>query len=89
MEDFFASGRAVDVVLAVLLFEALWLKLRGSSWRDILPALVPAVLMMIALRAGLTGMPWPYVSLPLAAAFPIHIYDLKRRGMLRKDNPHS
>jgi hypothetical protein len=82
VEEFFSSGRAVDVVLAVLIAEGLWLKSRRRNWADILPALIPAVLMMIALRAGITGMAWPYISLPLAFAFPVHLYDLKRRGML-------
>ncbi len=85
MEAFFTSGRAVDVVLAVLVAEALWLKWRGQSWADILPALVPAVMMMVALRAALTGMAWPYISIPLAAAFPVHLYDLRRRSMLGKN----
>jgi hypothetical protein len=82
MDQFFASGRAVDVVLLVLLVEGLWLKARSNRWVDILSALLPAVLMMLALRAALTGMAWPFVSLPLALAFPVHIYDLRRRGML-------
>lgn len=81
MEEFFTSGRAVDVVFAVLFAEALWLKIQRNSWADILAALLPAVLMMIALRAALTGLSWPYISLPLAAAFPVHLYDLSRRGM--------
>jgi hypothetical protein len=81
MEDFFASGRAVDVVLAVLAIEALWLKWRGRSSIAIAAALIPAVLMMIALRAALTNMPWPFISIPLALAFPVHIYDLKRRKL--------
>ena len=81
MEEFFASGRAVDFVLAVLAIEAIWLKFRGNMWADIIPALLPAVLMMLALRAALTGMAWPFVSVPLALAFPVHIYDLKRRKM--------
>ena len=81
MEEFFASGRAVDVVVAVLAIEAIWLKFRGNMWADIIPALLPAVLMMLALRAALTGMAWPFVSVPLALAFPVHIYDLKRRKM--------
>lgn len=83
MDEFFASGHAVDVVLLVLLVEAIWLKLRGGSWTDIVAALMPAVLMMIALRAALTGMAWPFISIPLALAFPVHIYDLKRRAMLK------
>ena len=81
MDEFFASGRAVDLVLAVLFVEAIWLKLRGNIWADILPTLLPAVLMMVALRAALTGMPWAFISLPLAFAFPVHLYDLRRRKM--------
>lgn len=82
MDEFFASGRAIDVVLVVLLLEAMWLKWRGNLWVDIGPALSPAVLMMIALRAALTGMSWPFISISLALAFPVHLYDLKRRRML-------
>jgi hypothetical protein len=82
MEQFFTSGRAIDVVLVVLLAEAIWLKLRGNGWTDIIPALLPAVLMMMALRAALTGMAWPFVSAPLALAFPVHLYDLRRRKMV-------
>jgi hypothetical protein len=83
LSEFFATGRAVDVVLLVLALEAIWLKLRGSPWLDIFSILMPAALMMIALRAALTGMPWPYVSLPLALAFPVHLYDLRRRSRER------
>jgi hypothetical protein len=82
MAEFFASGRAVDVVLLVLAVEAIWLRWRANGWADIWPALLPAVLMMIALRAALTGMAWPFVSIPLALAFPVHLYDLRRRNML-------
>jgi hypothetical protein len=82
VDQFFSSGRAVDVVLLVLLVEAFWLRARGQHWADVLPALLPAVLMMLALRAALTGMAWPFVSLPLALAFPVHLYDLRRRGMI-------
>lgn len=81
MDAFFSSGQAVDVVLLVLAIEAIWLKSRGQSWADIAPALLPAVLMMLGLRAALTGMAWPFISLPLALAFPVHLYDLRRRGM--------
>lgn len=87
MGEFFASGRAVDVVLVVLAVEAVWLKLRGNGWAEILPALLPAVLMMIALRSALTGMAWPFVSIPLALAFPVHLYDLRRRKMIGAERP--
>ena len=82
MDEFFASVHAVDVVLGVLLIEAIWLKRRRNHWADIAPALLPAVLMMVALRAALTGMAWPFVSIPLALAFPVHLYDLRRRKMV-------
>lgn len=87
MEAFFASGRAIDVVLLVLAVEAIWLKARGQLWADILPALLPAVLMMLALRAALAGMAWPFISLPLALAFPVHLHDLRRRGMWGQARP--
>lgn len=84
MEQFFTSGRAVDVVLLVLAIEAIWLKSRGQNWADVLPALLPAVLMMLGLRAALTSMAWPFISLPLALALPVHLYDLRRRGMIAR-----
>ena len=84
MDDFFASGRAVDFVLFVLVIEAIWLRYRGNILVDIIPALLPAVLMMIALRAALTGMAWPFVSIPLILAFPLHLYDLHRRGIIAR-----
>jgi hypothetical protein len=71
MEALFASGHAVDIVLIVLAVEAVLLKLRGNRWADIIPALLPAALMA-----------WPFISLPLALAFPVHLYDLHRRRML-------
>ena len=84
MDEFFASGRAVDFVLFVLAVEAVWLRYRRNILVDIIPALLPAVLMMIALRAALTGMDWPIVSIPLMLAFPVHLYDLHRRGMIAR-----
>jgi hypothetical protein len=82
MEQFFFSGGAVDVVLLVLAIEAVWLRYRGWQWLDIVAALLPAVLMMIALRAALTGLSWPFISLPLLLAFPVHLYDLRRRRLI-------
>lgn len=83
MTELFASGHAVDVVLAVLALEAFWLKFRGVGWRDIMSTLLAAVLMMIALRSALTGQAWPMIAIPLALSFPAHIYDLRRRKFLR------
>lgn len=80
MEAFFDSGRAVDVVLLVLLLEALLLWRRGRAKPvDILLALGPAVLILIATRGALTGATWPAIAAPLALSFPLHLLDLRRR----------
>ena len=73
----FASGRAVDIVLAVLAVEAVWLTLRRRT--DVLPALLPGALILLALRAALTGAPWWAVAGWLALSLPAHLYDLRRR----------
>ena len=80
----FASGHVVDLVLAVLAAEFVWLVLGGNRALDVGLGLSAAVLMMLALRAALTGAAWPWIALPLVLSFPLHLADLKRRGMLRR-----
>ncbi len=79
MENFFASGLAADVVLAVLLLEFLILWRRGWALRDAAMMLMPAALIVLALRAALVGLSWVWIALPLALAFPAHLADLRRR----------
>jgi hypothetical protein len=80
MADFFASGRAVDVVLLVLLLEALLLWRRGrAGLLGIIGALGPAALILLGLRGALTGAPWPMIAAPLALSLPLHLFDLRRR----------
>ena len=80
----FASGHVVDLVLAVLAAEFVWLVIRGNRAMDVALGLGAAVLMMLALRAALTGAAWPWIALPLVLSFPLHLADLKRRGMLAR-----
>ncbi|MEQ5788933.1 hypothetical protein J3454_13625 [Erythrobacter sp. NFXS35] len=80
MADFFASGHAADLILAVLTAEALWLRLRrGWYWRAITALLGPAALIVLGLRAALTGAEWWWIALPLAASLPLHLMDLSAR----------
>ncbi len=79
---FFANGHAVDAVLAVLALEAVWLTARRRT--DVLPALLPAVPILLALRAALTGGGWPWVAGWLAISLPVHLWDLSRR-LKRRD----
>lgn len=82
--NLFASGHAADLILAVLAAEFVWLVVRGGKALDVALALGPAVLIILALRGALTGAQWPLIALPLAASFPVHIADLRRRGMAGK-----
>lgn len=83
MVEFFASGRAVDVVLAVILIETVYLLWRGWRVSDLALLLLPAVLMLLALRAALVGADWIWIALPLALSFPVHLADLSRRAKRR------
>ena len=79
MEQYFASGHAVDFVLAVLALELIVLLRRGWSSLDALAMLLPAALMLLGLRAALTGADWVWVAVPLALSLPVHLLDLARR----------
>lgn len=79
LEAFFASGHAVDVVLAFIAMEALVLLRRGWSFGDAALLLLPAICILMALRAALVGAAWPWIAVPLALALPVHLLDLARR----------
>ncbi len=82
MADLFASGHAVDVVLAVMLVEAIFLiARRRSAAATIILALLPGAIILLGVRAALTGAGWPWVALALAASLPVHLADLRRRGL--------
>lgn len=81
MEWLIRSGHAVDLILVVMLAEALWLHLRRRvGLADIALALLPGALILLAARAAITGAGWPMIALPLALSFPVHLADLRRRG---------
>lgn len=76
----FASGHAVDIVLVVMGFELAWLVATGA-WRVTEAALrlAPGALLLLALRAALTGFDWRWIALPLMLSFPLHLADLAQR----------
>ncbi len=76
----FASGHAVDIVLAVIALEFAWL-VAARGWRVTAAALrlAPGALMLLALRSALTGLDWRWIALPLLLSFPVHLADLAQR----------
>lgn len=84
LAQLYASGAAVDLVILLLGIEAAWLLAsRRMAPVEIVTALGPGLLILLALRAAVTGAAWPWIALPLAASFPLHLADLARRGAFR------
>ena len=84
MQDFVLSGRAVDVVLLVIAIEFVVLVSLTRAGRAHAAvkwffALMPGVMLLLALKAALVGAGWPWVALLIAASFPFHLIDLMRR----------
>jgi hypothetical protein len=79
-EILFDHGHAADVILGVLLIEAIWLRAaKGWSARAVAGLLGPAALIVLGLRAAMVGAAWLWIALPLAASLPLHLMDLRSR----------
>jgi hypothetical protein len=86
----FAHGRAVDGVLAVICLEmvlGLCILDRRSAKLDLLFALAPGFLLLLALQTALTGGGYLWVAVFLTASFPIHLIDLVRRRVWSRHAP--
>jgi hypothetical protein len=87
MEDFFRSGLLADVILFVMIAEAVFLLVyrkvtgRGLAPTDLFSMLLAGGCLVLALRAVLTGSSWPVVMLFLLAALIAHLTDLYRRWL--------
>jgi hypothetical protein len=85
MQDFVASGRVADAILAIMAVEFVVLTVfymrtgRGVAPRDLLFMLFAGAALVLALRAALTGAGWHYLAGCLALALVAHLADLSRR----------
>ncbi len=85
MSDFFASGRAVDFVLAIMAVEAgllAWHRRRsgrGVPVAELLAFLAAGTCLLLALRAALVGASWVWAAAALAGAGVAHAVDLGLR----------
>jgi len=83
--DFFASGRAFDLVLACLAVEGVALLVfhartgRGPEPADIAGFLGAGFGLALAARAVIGGWPWVVPAAGLMLALAAHLFDLARR----------
>jgi len=81
----FANGRIVDLLFAFIAVEVAALTLfrrrykRGVAAPDLIVSLLAGMALLLALRAALTGAPWPKIAAYLGLALLAHAADLARR----------
>ena len=85
MQELFASGHVVDLILVLMVAEALVLGLyHRRTGRGLAPGVLVTVLLaggflMLALRAALVGAGWPWIALFLGLGLVAHLADLVGR----------
>ena len=85
MDSLFASGRIVDILLVLMVIEAIALIAfhrrsgAGIKTRHVLSNLIAGMCLFLALRLALTDAPWPWIGAGLGAALLAHLADLKSR----------
>lgn len=85
MDSLFASGRIVDLILLAVVLQAagLWAARRfasvGPGLGPLVWTLASGVGLMLAIRAGLTGAPWPVVGGFMLVGLVCHLADLRQR----------
>jgi hypothetical protein len=85
MTALFASGHIADVILGILVLEALafaaYRRITGRGFRlfELLPNMLAGGCLVLALRTALVMADWTWTALALAAAFVAHIWDVVSR----------
>ncbi len=79
---FFTSGHAVDLVFVFMAVEALILIMMKRQSMTVALTIMPGALMMLALRAALTGAGWQWVAIWLTVSLPLHLADLRHRKLI-------
>ncbi len=85
MEALFANGQIVDLILGLMVLEALALTGyrratgAGIAAGDLLASLMAGAMLLLALRAALAGAYWQWVALCLVLSLLAHLGDLRRR----------
>ncbi|MDC7784601.1 hypothetical protein PQJ75_04065 [Rhodoplanes sp. TEM] len=95
MRDLFASGRVVDLILALVALETIGLALLHRSTGRLprlavlLPNLAAGAFLLLAVRAALVGADWVWVAASLLGALVAHLADLATRVARSCPKPQS
>ncbi len=82
MSELFASGRIVDLVIALVAIEALAILMwkaksgRGPAAAPFVCNLLSGAFLLLGLRNALANAAWPWIALCLIAALAAHVADL-------------
>ncbi|CAL8977144.1 hypothetical protein RHODGE_RHODGE_00394 [Rhodoplanes serenus] len=85
MAELFVSGRVIDLILILVVIEAVGLAVLARLTRRVprigtlLPNLAAGACLLLAVRAALAGAAWPWVAAALLAALVAHLADLGTR----------
>ncbi len=85
MAELFGTGRVVDLILGLVVLEAMlllawrWRSGGGLAPADIAANLAAGACLMLALRSALVGEPWTATAPWLLAGLAAHLLDLWRR----------
>ncbi len=90
MGALFASGRIVDLILLLVVVEALalaaWTRRSagGPRFSGLLPNLLAGGFLLLAVRAALSGAAWPWIGAALFGGLLAHLWDLRARFAERR-----
>lgn len=85
MSELFASGRIIDFVLALMVLEGTLLAIlrhkaaRAPPLGQLFATLLSGAMLMLTLRAALTGADWQTLAALMVASLAAHLLDLKLR----------
>jgi len=85
MEQLFADGSIVDLIISFMALETVVLlgyrKISGTGLRafDVLGLMLPGFFLLVALKEALIGSPWWLIAAFLLASLVAHLGDLWRR----------
>jgi len=92
MGQLFANGHVVDLILGLMVAEALALIIyrrrtgRGIAPLDLVGNLLAGLCLLLALRAALVDAAWGWIAAWLSVALIAHLLDLQRRWKTQTDN---